>query len=685
MFLQPDRTWMWHPHFTEHRRDIAGLFVHFRKDMLLEDTVDRLPIHITADTRYKLYVNKRLVTSGPVKGDASMWFYDEVDIGPFLRSGRNRIAVHVLRFFYGTKYATSFARLPTGGLRVMVPNKDGPWFDQLGGSSRWLTAIDTTTVLRVDEPENVFLHVYEKSTGLQSGSLNWVPAEVLEYKIATGMSTPWTLSPRMIPPLQIRRASISALHNIKSNVAISAWESKLVGSVESRAGSDMPLVLAPGTRHQIDLEVPFLLTAFIRFRFKRPATAGSIVDVTYSESYEDAPKRVRWERRKGNRCDYTKSLFGPRDTYQLQGNEAATKEIGYHENEAAEEHLAPFHFRTFRFIRLKIDVGTSELSLEGADIDTVNYPLEIHAGFETRGTESDAGRLLATSTRTLVNCMHDCYEDCPFYEQMQAPTNKRCVIPSFSLYWICMLHDHFVYFNDSNFLIRFLPVVDAILSYFASQIGEQGLVRLENAPGIWHFADWTRLWYPYGIPSVIDRTGISTLFNQIYAYALSTAARLVQGLGYDDAAGRYSARSSQIVSALREHCFDGELYADTLVASATAADYSQHCQVWAVMSGCVTGPAASSLLRKSRAAGHLVKESISMSFYTLRALSLAGGSLYDEQFHEFWNPWREQLAQNLTTWVEEGESQRSDCHGWGSLPIYEFLVEVAGVRPLKPG
>src|SRR5687767_1247591 len=197
-----DRTWMWHPAFKEQESNTAGLFVHFRKTILLRDELPKtLKIYITADTRYKLYINRRLVQFGPVKGDQNLWFYDEVDIAPFLQLGENRFAVHVLRFFSATQYAPSFARLPTGGLRVVAVEADasGSWGVELNSSTSWECAIDPCATLRVDEVEDSFLHVYERHTRTDQLSFEWLQAEILAFKSSTGNAPPWNLSPRLIP------------------------------------------------------------------------------------------------------------------------------------------------------------------------------------------------------------------------------------------------------------------------------------------------------------------------------------------------------------------------------------------------------------------------------------------------------------------------------------------------------
>ncbi len=43
------------------------------------------------------------------------------------------------------------------------------------------------------------------------------------------------------------------------------------------------------------------------------------------------------------------------------------------------------------------------------------------------------------------------------------------------------------------------------------------------------------------------------------------------------------------------------------------------------------------------------------------------------------------LDNHLTTCVENFLDERSDCHAWGSLALYELTSVTLGVRPAAPG
>src|SRR5882757_3323774 len=59
----------------------------------------------------------------------------------------------------------------------------------------------------------------------------------------------------------------------------------------------------------------------------------------------------------------------------------------------------------------------------------------------------------------------------------RAPSHQVQIIPNFSLYWICMVFDHFRYVGDGAFTLRFLGVVDAVLRSFEERIDEKiGLI-----------------------------------------------------------------------------------------------------------------------------------------------------------------------------------------------------------------
>jgi hypothetical protein len=47
--------------------------------------------------------------------------------------------------------------------------------------------------------------------------------------------------------------------------------------------------------------------------------------------------------------------------------------------------------------------------------------------------------------------------------------------------------------------------------------------------------------------------------------------------------------------------------------------------------------------------------------------------------------WKDLVKQGLKTPVEMPGDTRSDCHAWGSHPLFHLHASVAGVRPASPG
>lgn len=78
----------------------------------------------------------------------------------------------------------------------------------------------------------------------------------------------------------------------------------------------------------------------------------------------------------------------------------------------------PFWFRTFRVIRMEVEVGSSPVEVANFVATQVNYPLNTRATWH-ESEDPESSLIWDVSIRTLRNCMLDGYSDCPFYEQLQ--------------------------------------------------------------------------------------------------------------------------------------------------------------------------------------------------------------------------------------------------------------------------
>lgn len=274
--------------------------------------------------------------------------------------------------------------------------------------------------------------------------------------------------------------------------------------------------------------------------------------------------------------------------------------------------------------------------------------------------------------------------------QSRFPSHVNQLIAGFSLYWILEICDHHLFFGDTTYARSFLPRVDGVLDFFESHIDHLGLVS--GLPeDVWQYVEWvtargaTDEHPDKGMPVSGRRSNRHTYFSMLYAYVLKQATRLVREVGRPGYADEYEARAASLLQAVRKHCWDGRFFTDSTTDIADELAYSQHCQVFAVLSGAAQPEDCARILTESFANPQFFKCSYMMKFYALRAFALAGDEVYESFWPHVWDPWRQMLANNLSTWEEDDVRQRSDCHAWGSVPVYEYCTELAGVRPIAPG
>jgi alpha-L-rhamnosidase len=87
--------WIWK---SGDRRPINEHII-FRKTFAYDSEVfNRAILSISADTKYRLWVNGTELGEGPIRSTADHWYYDEFDMTHFLRSATNVIAVQVWHY-----------------------------------------------------------------------------------------------------------------------------------------------------------------------------------------------------------------------------------------------------------------------------------------------------------------------------------------------------------------------------------------------------------------------------------------------------------------------------------------------------------------------------------------------------------------------------------------------------------
>ncbi|OAA61998.1 rhamnosidase B [Niveomyces insectorum RCEF 264] len=702
--------WVWTPDWIDgSSAKSAGRVVDFTRRFRLAAQPSHAVWHFSADTRYKLYINGVRVAVGPSRSSRVLWYYDTLDVAPHLRVGDNEVRFQVVRYFATVWGAFPFERTLFPGLTVSgsVETRDHEVVD-ISSRHGWTAQVDESLQFPMDLADDC-LHIYERITPTHVSP----PVKPVAWGITSlnGGLPPWRLRPRVIPMPEETPVAADTVRSCKSAMPSDAWSAYLSGK--------SPLTLPGDSTHTVDVQAEVHSTAFLRWVLQASKPSNIHLKITYSEGYELKSDTYPFFRNKADRLDATNGLIiGPYDDVTL---DLSTSEPVAYE---------PFWFRTFRLMRVEITVGENPVTLVSFNATQVNYPMAVKAAWNDPG-DAQGDQLWEVSIRTLRNCMFDGYSDCPYYEQLHRsvglfhyllsgddrlmrqtlttfaasvtfegltqsrfPCQAPQLIAGFPLYWILQVCDHHLYFGDTAYTKSFLPRIDGVLDFFDAHVDHLGLVSGLPAD-VWQYVDWVTTWgatanHPdKGVPTAGRKSNRHTYFSMLYAYVLRQAAQLVRQVRRPAHAAEYESRADALVTALRTHCYDGQFFTDStadIAGDDDAQAYSQHCQVFALLCGAALPSDGPRLLTASFGDdARFAKCSYVMRFYALRAFALAGDAVYEAFYPQAWDPWRKMLRNNLSTWEEDDVRHRSDCHAWGSVPVYEFCTEVAGVQPVAPG
>lgn len=705
--------WIWSRDWQISDKEEATLML-FRKTFKIINNPKRAVIRISADSRYKLYVNGKLAEVGPSKGDREVWFFDEVDILPYINKGENVLAVQVLRYplehikgnhgIFRTEYPGLFVEgnVEDDDREIYCLNADESWKGKKDDGFHIISESDIFAPLQIyeDRKGNELLKGWME-TGYDD---TWWKSAVV-YNDMNKAVSPGNLQLRTIPYMYREKRKFKEIMVLRQSILNQKdWEELL--------WNEKPFIIPAYTKEIVEISAGEEKTGYLNLVMQRGKRAK--VRILQSESYvqdemiDDLPI-------KGHREDWKNGhLEGFTDKYEVAG-------FG---KEQIFEKYEPFWFRTFRFIRLEIETKEEPLIINKFDYIETAYPLDVKTKVIT--SDKKLHEIWDMSERTLRLCMHETYEDCPFYEQLQYAMDSRSqilytysisaddrlarkcmddfrrsqrydgllncsypcygpnVIPGFSIYYIMMLYDHMMYFGDKELLEDNMPVVEGILNYFNRNLEKDGYVKkiggLNGKDRYWSFIDWTPEWdATTGVPSA-TLEGAITMESLLYIMGLQHAAKISEYLGLQDQANRYLTRAKEVQRSVRKNCIgkDGMLQDGPGIEQ-----YSQHVQVFAVLTDTVEEEKGKENLRKTIInKDEYVQCSVAMAFYLFRALEKTG--LY-ELTEEYWKIWIRMLEKGATTCVENEVGERSECHAWGSLILYELPSIVLGVQPAKAG
>ncbi|MEJ0056620.1 MAG: alpha-L-rhamnosidase N-terminal domain-containing protein [Bacteroidota bacterium] len=542
---------------------------HFRKSFNLPVRPSQFIIHISADNRYRLFVNGNLVNEGPQISDRRHWRFESLDIATLLQTGSNLIAIQVWSL-------GDAAPVYDMGKRVaLIVQGDDQSSSIINTDKTWKCLLNTAVtpiIFRPGDPDLFYAYYaagpmdrigtgfpwnWEKAGYDDSG---WATAEELQkgspFQTSEYGDPQWELLPRSIPLME---RTYQKFVSVRRSAGIKLTVADLNSPVTIPANQKVTLLLDQGK----------LTTAFPEWILSKGN--GSEIKATYAEAMMNDIKNI------GHRDSINgKSIHGIYDLFFPDGGEKRT--------------FSTLSYRAFRFVQVDITTAREPLVIEKVGSWFTGYPFIKNSSFAA--SDPALTKVFDIGWYTARLCAYETYMDCPYWERLQYigdtriqalisfydsgddrlarnaleqfewsmqydgltysryPSSLPQYIPNYSLVWVLMVNDYMMYRNDPEFVRSFLPGMRRVLDHFKRYLTED---RMMLQQPYWDFID-----HSYRTKNVVDASTNKRLTTNslFYAYTLSSAAKVFSYFNEAEQAKEYEALSHQITESVKRQCWD---------------------------------------------------------------------------------------------------------------------------------
>ena len=659
---EPEAYWIW----DSGDPNPKNYYLHIRKTINLNRLIKEAKVYVSAFSFAEIYINGVYIDRVPTNPDPEYQTYEEIDISPYLKLGKNTIAALVFNAGEGLHHRMNGrggfffqGKIIDFNEKIIKLNSDESWL--VTKAIAW----DNNTDHRQVDHTIGRKEKYDARLSFENWEQNYFDDSDWENATEIGVPPidPWnkivvinrerTYLKNITPE---REWSRNGLHIYDFGKAITAYPRFTVNTIKSG------LTLEIGTAESLGKDSIPLITD----------------NVNYMDSYITKKGLQSWH-------PITWRAF--RYLAVKENEEVKIKNV------LAKFRSFPVKNRGYFSCSDKIlndiwEIGRWSMQICAQDtwMDTPWREQTQYIGGDSRYMV----RYSAYSFDTNIKLLHDYNILNGAFSQRfsdkgairgRHPTDYRLgintstYIPDYQLEWILMLKEHFIFYKDYELVRQLYPNLKLLLKYFENYVSDERKL-LGKVPG------WVVLDHPDTFK--MDVGGENTAMNCLYFGALNSAAWLANNIIGDlDQANLWYKKAKEIKQSVQKFMWlnNEKLFKDGFESSRI----TQQTQVYALKYGLVDENFKPSLVKFIQAQGKSCEQSF--SYWLLNSMFSEGRGQWALDYIR--KNWGEQMNRNdfNGAWFENWIPKlgRSKSHAWCAGPTALLPEKILGIEPILPG